>query len=78
MAKKRRFSRNPSSKHFEENFLEKKRKSVSRNPSEPEDSSIRSVILKIVFSCNTPIQPILTRKKTAEISMRTQKEEIYR
>ena len=55
MAEKPRFSRNRTSEHFGENFLETKRKSTSRNPYKPKDNSIRSAILKIVFSVNTPI-----------------------
>jgi hypothetical protein len=55
IAEKPRFSRNRTSEAFEENFLETKRKSASRNPYKPEDNSIRSAVLRIVFSWNTPI-----------------------
>ncbi len=47
ITKKPRFSRNPCSEHFGENFLETKRKSTSRNPYIPEDNSIRSAVPKI-------------------------------
>ena len=55
IAEKPWFSGNPTSERFGENFLETKRKSTSRNPYKPEDSSMCSAVIKMVFSCNTPI-----------------------
>ena len=55
VAEKPWFSRNLSSEHFGENFLETKRKSMSRNPYKPEDNSKCSATLKIVFWWDKPI-----------------------
>ena len=56
IAEKPRFSGNLTCEHFGENFLETKRKSTSRNPYKPRDSSICSAVIKMIFSCNTPIE----------------------